>query len=279
VTNCSETVYSHDFTPLPSGEVFFVWGNDFNLYYKTFSLDIMEWSLEKQLTNSTRTADNPSVDSDKYGNVHLAYAGGDDGLTTHEVSYQYFNGDNWTLGKRIIISPIDEIHSSKPKILVDQRDVVNIIWSDDTDFLITDSFYCEIRNNTIDEIFRLNNVDFALYHDIFIDTNNNKHFVWLDGYHYRYRLLTNTGEWIEEIIVKDHNAFTFTFGLKIVVRPRNIINLFFTEFIGDSREVYYIEGRIQYDINTIYYLSSLAIILNTSFLIVIVFNFKNRNKK
>ena len=277
VTSCNQTVFSHDLTPTAKGNIFFIWGNDYDLYYKIYSHETKTWTTEQQLTNTTKHDGQPSVDSDINSNIHLSWSGGSDELIKAEIFYQYLSRENWTLGEKIIISPIDNIRSVDPKILIDRKDIVNIIWSDD-DYLISDTYYGEIHNNILTNMIRLNNEDIALYHEFFVDYDNNIHFVWLDGYSYRYRIKTANGFWSEEIVVKEHEELTLTNDLTIIVNSKNFIKIFYRKWNGNSWELYSIAGKVSYNFEVLVYLSSIAVSLSITLVIVLI-NFIKKNKK
>ncbi len=271
ITDCNQTVFSHDLTPTADRHVFFIWGNDYDLYYKIYSLETKIWTTEKQLTNTTQHDSTPSVASDKNSNIHLSWSGGSDELLKVEIFYQYLRRDNWTLGEKIIISPIDNIPSRNPKILIDRKEIINIIWRDWGNDIY--SYHGEIHNNILTNKTRLNNEENAHYHDIFVDHKNNKHFVWLDGYSYRYRIKMADGFWSEEIIVKELKELTLTIYMTIIVNSHNVIKIFFTKWTGDSWELFYISGKIFFNLDVLVYLSSIAVSLSITLIIVLIINF------
>jgi hypothetical protein len=270
VTNCNQLVFSHDLTPTTDRHVVFLWGNDYDIYYKIYSLETKDWSDEIQLTNSTQHALWPSVDSDKNSNVYLTWSGGCDEFDKVEIFHQYLSRENWTLYEKMVVSQIDEIHSEKPKIIIDQKGNINIIWRDWGDEII--SYYGVIKNNNLMNQTRLNNEENAHYTDIFIDHKNNKHFVWLDGYYYRYRVKTDIGLWSEEIIVKELREEDFTIWMNVIVNSKNSIKIFYTRWNNDSWELYYIRGKISYNFETLVFLSLIAVSISIALVAVLIIN-------
>lgn len=116
------------------GDVFLSWEqNDdiypqFNIHARIYSSIQQMWLPTRQITNTSYYSSATDVAADKNNNFHLVLGESSAILETREIHYTYFEGEDFIQVNISVISPIDGNYSLTPKIAIDNKNVLHIIW-------------------------------------------------------------------------------------------------------------------------------------------------------
>jgi hypothetical protein len=194
-----------DFVVSENGKAYFVWDEIWNtknheLFIRYFDYMNNSSSSISQITNSNYWSRVDSLAINSKQELHLTWNDKDIPATKAEVFYQVLDENLNQIEPIEIISIVDEHRSEDSQLVIDSKDNVHVVWTDEDLFDFRNISYKSKINGNWQPIDLLTVKGIAFYPDIYCDKNDNKHIVWLEaGNDYRYfyyKSLTKDNRWL-----------------------------------------------------------------------------------
>ncbi|MHA1556452.1 MAG: hypothetical protein ACTSPM_05885 [Candidatus Heimdallarchaeota archaeon] len=243
-------------------DVFICWeqpNNDsrLNIFIRIYSSAQQTWSPIRQITNTSYYSSATDVAADKNNIFHLVWGESSAILETREIHYTYFEGEDFIQGNISVISPIDGLTSTTPKITVDSTNKIHFIWFDFEEF---DIYYRNFELDNWSEVKLISGQGVSSNSAIFADSFNTIHITWRESRIIYYKQRTNTSQWSNTIQISKEELYAIE--LSIVADPiRGTIYIAMMEYFQENTwETYLITGTLITKDNMKYLLILLGII-------------------
>ena len=115
------------------------YGTDWDIFYKMWNSTTKTWSITEVVsTESTTDSSYPIIAVDSIDNVHVVWEDVFNYLSCgadQDIFYKYRNSNTQTWSALEVISTESTGHSYNPKIEIDSKDNIHIVWEDVTNYL------------------------------------------------------------------------------------------------------------------------------------------------
>ncbi len=180
----------HDLTNYDSS------GSDQDIFYKRWNSSSESWTTTEVVsTVSTDSAYLPSLDTDSFGNVHIAwddYTDYSGAGTDPDIFYRYWDASTFSWKNTEVVSTESTLDSYAASLKVDKFGDIHIAWEDFTNYASsgddTDVFY-KYKNNLISswtttKVVSTESANHGGYPALDIDSFGTIHINWLDMSNY-----------------------------------------------------------------------------------------------
>ncbi|OLS28994.1 MAG: hypothetical protein HeimAB125_23030 [Candidatus Heimdallarchaeota archaeon AB_125] len=186
------TGYDSSITVDPIGNVYILWkyytgGMNATLYLSTWNVTTNSWSTPEIV--STNRINHPSLCIDSDTNIHVSWTDSTDILgagTDYDVFYKFRNATTLNWSTLELVSTESANQTYDPKIAVDIKGSVHVVWNDYTDPDAGDNDVAyKFKNATngvwnTTEIISVGSGDSSTGQDIGVDLAGNIHIIWRD---------------------------------------------------------------------------------------------------
>jgi hypothetical protein len=122
-----------------NGTIWIVWQKVFNftttqIYYRTAPATGLPWSPERQLTNSSRIDQSPSIVQAKNGSIIVFWSANVYGAyTSEEIMYQVYSGVNWGPERKLTNDGSNGFSDLDPSAILTRTGTVLVVWDQSND--------------------------------------------------------------------------------------------------------------------------------------------------
>ncbi|MHA1211437.1 MAG: hypothetical protein ACTSSH_03155 [Candidatus Heimdallarchaeota archaeon] len=282
LTELNITSNYYDFVPISDSELFFVHDSNYNtsnheVYYQTYNWVTQTYGSSYQLTNSTQDIHYPSVVVDTQQTVHVSWTDLAD-PTHRELHYQSFNG-TWSPNSPLVISQIDNLHTSRSKIYADGNDNIHFLYTE-SEFPYYELHYRVLADDILGTDHNLQSGETVpVDHNIFIDSDNTIHFVWSSYTNdltsrmiINYQQMLTDGSW--------SNTLQYLIEIQSGGTPINILDsegvmhIIWSAYVENDWCIYYIGCDVQSSTSSIRVMFPIALIAVS--IVIITITRKNK---
>ncbi len=261
VVQLNKTTFAHDLVVDKDENIHFVWNNknktqNYELFFRSYSLINDKWTNIQQITNSSRASLSPNLAIDASNNMHLVWVQGTTNSTYPEIQYKKILDNNWTLNSSIIVSNPDDIISQRPSITLDENDILHIVWEDST-YPYYNIYYRNINSGNLSEIKKINSSNDGFHPSVYSDRYNNQYITWYESEKILFIYFVEGKGWSDNFIISDQELVLF---FPQIVIDTNQFFIIWNDYSHEgSWEIYFINGRINKNLNFLYVVIPISI--------------------